>query len=248
MNSKLLRMLGIAIIGAPAAVYAQTTTLDYQGNVMSGSSSYLPTGFTWPSEGGVVLPSSPFTATYTASITLTGSLAANNLYITSYDVSLSGSNGYTDGSNSKSAGPSSPIFDESPGGTSFCGSLTGSCIDLTTANGAITGASIQIFSSGYHVSTTTFRIGSEGDWYNAQASGTNGGCNIPYIPGTVYTGPTINPCTVSSGNTMAGSWTVTQAPELDGSPALSGMMLLLGGVAVLRGNKSTRTSSPVKLN
>jgi hypothetical protein len=33
MNSKLLRVLSIAIIGAPAAVYAQTTTLDYQGNV-----------------------------------------------------------------------------------------------------------------------------------------------------------------------------------------------------------------------
>jgi hypothetical protein len=228
MNSKLLRVLSIAIVGAPAAVYAQTTTLDYQGNV-----------------GGVVLPSSPLTATYTASITLTGSLAANNLYITSYDVSLSGSNGYSDGSNSGSAGPSSPIFIESPGGTSFCGSLTGSCIDLTTANGAITGASIQIFSSGYHVSTTTFRIGSEGDWYNSQASGTNGGCNIPYIPGTVYTGPTINPCTVSSGNTMAGSWTVTQAPELDGSSALSGMMLLLGGAAVLRGSNRPARRLPL---
>jgi hypothetical protein len=137
MNSKLLGMLGVAIIGAPAALNAQTTTLAYQGNVMSGSSSYLPSGFTYPSEGGVVLPSSPFSGTYTASITLTGSLAANNLYITSYSLSLTGSNGYTDGSSSDSAGPASPIYVEYPGGTSFCGSLTGSCIDLTTANGAV---------------------------------------------------------------------------------------------------------------
>jgi len=42
---------------------------------------------------------------------------------------------------------------------------------------------------------------------------------------------------------MAGSWTVTQAPELGGSSALSGMMLLLGGAAVLMGK-----SSRVKLN
>jgi|HubBroStandDraft_1064217.scaffolds.fasta_scaffold06705_8 hypothetical protein len=235
MNSKLLGMLGVAIIGAPAALNAQTTTLAYQGNVMSGSSSYLPSGFTYPSEGGVVLPSSPFSGTYTASITLTGSLAANNLYITSYSLSLTGSNGYTDGSSSDSAGPASPIYVEYPGGTSFCGSLTGSCIDLTTANGAITGASIEIFSSGYHESTTVFGLESSGDWYSSQANGTNGGCNIPYAPGSVYTGPTINPCTVSAGNAAAGNWTVSHVPEMDGSSALSGMMLLIGGAAVLRG-------------
>jgi hypothetical protein len=50
---------------------------------------------------------------------------------------------------------------------------------------------------------------------------------------------------VSSGNTMAGSWTVTQAPELDGSSALSGMMLLLGGAAVLRGSNRPARRLPL---
>jgi hypothetical protein len=246
MNSKLLGLLGIAIVVAPLAVSAQTTSLDYQGNVMSGSSSYLPTGFTYPSEGNAVLPSTPFTGTYTASITLTGSLAANDLFITSYTLSLNGNNGYgyTDESSSDSAGPSSPIFIESPGGTSFCGSLSGSCIDLTSANGAITGASIEIFSSGYHVSTTVFGIAASGDFYNSQANGTNGSCQyeIPSSPGAVYTGPTINPCAVIAGNEAAGTWTVSQTPEIDASSAVSGMMLLIGGAAVLRGKRARKLS------
>jgi hypothetical protein len=36
----------------------------------------------------------------------------------------------------------------------------------------------------------------------------------------------------------AGTWTVTQTPEIDLSFALSGVMLLVGGVAVLRGGRA----------
>jgi hypothetical protein len=36
----------------------------------------------------------------------------------------------------------------------------------------------------------------------------------------------------------AGTWTVTQTPEIDLSFALSGVTLLVGGVAVLRGGRA----------
>ncbi len=245
MNNNLLGMLGTALIAAPLAASAQTTVLDYQGNLMLGSSTYLPTGFTTPNNGNIVLPTTGFEGTFTASITLAGSLAANDLYITSYNLSLNGSNGYSDGSNSAYAYISSPIFAEVPqGGTSFCGSPLGSCIDLTANHGAITGADIEIFSNGYHASTSVFDIGPSGDSYNFQLATTNGTCQnyVPISPGsggyTVYLGPAINPCSASIGNATAGTWTVTQTPEIDLSFALSGVMLLVGGVAVLRGGRA----------
>jgi len=66
-------ILGLAtvLIAGPIAVNAQVTTLEYQGDVITGTSTYLPSGFVAPTCTNCalpVLPSSRFVGSFTASI------------------------------------------------------------------------------------------------------------------------------------------------------------------------------------
>lgn len=212
MKNGLLGILSVVIMGTPVAANSQTITLQYQGNSITGSSDYLPTGFTTPPDGNIVLPTMPYTGVYTASITVTGSIAAQDLYITFYNVSLNDAFG-GNGSTATGGGGdiSSPIFSEVPqGSTTFCDSPLGSCIYLTASNGTIIGAQIDINSSGYNDSGSEMGAGGA-DGYFFQYATTEGTCitQAPAEPGGVYTGPTINPCDVTAGNAPAGTWTVT---------------------------------------
>jgi hypothetical protein len=56
----------------------------------------------------------------------------------------------------------------------------------------------------------------------------------------------ICPCQVNVGNKEAGEWHVktTQVPEIDPASAASGLTLLLGGLAALRGRRAKRKNAP----
>jgi hypothetical protein len=241
MKGKALSVLAMQLAGSIAA-NAQITTLEYQGNVMSGISTYLPSGFV-TSTLMPPLPTASFTGTFTASVTLSGSISANDLLLVSYGVNLNGSNGTSFALNNISAGQA-PVIPE--GAPDFC-SATGSCIDLTTAKGAITGATIEFLNTPYHGSQSEVTIGPTGDSFSYLFASINGTCENMFYPVSSsseysYPGATINPCTVKVSNTKAGGWTVTRTPEIDPASAASGLTLLLASLAVLRGRRSRMPS------
>jgi hypothetical protein len=128
----------------------------------------------------------------------------------------------------------SPVFvDISTGGGSlFRGDFTFS----TNATGAIDGWSILLDGSvpgpgGYELSATSVdRGGVGGDSATLSAA-----CTAFFNSGP----PQSFGCASSGRNTTPGVWTspATQAPEIDPASAASGLTLLLGGVAVLRGRR-----------
>jgi hypothetical protein len=237
MKRKTIGLLTVLLLIGPIAAIAQITTLEYQGNVMSGTSTYLPSGFVTQNPDPP-LPTSPVTGTLTASIMLSGSISANDLELVSYGASFSGSNGT---SFSLYAGPGpAPIVPNGP--LDLC-SGTGSCIDLTTAHGAITGATIDFLSNVYNGSQFEATIGPTGDSYSYLYANSNGTCEdmfyqIANSSGFYYPGRTINPCTVQVSNTRAGDWTVTRTPEIDPASAAGGLTFFLGGLVVLRGRRT----------
>jgi hypothetical protein len=173
MNFKMLRIL--SLLFAPMAANAQFTTLDYQGNVMSGGDQL--SGF----------------------ITLSGSGAASN--VTSFQFNV------TDGT---------PLGD---------GPYPS--IALTTANGVVTGAIVDWDKpaiGGSYIFDISFSIGPHGDTYNNFAAGGPSGECLPY-------------CGVMESNSTPGVWEVVRAPEIDPASAASGLTLLLGSIAVLRGRR-----------
>jgi hypothetical protein len=178
MNYKILRIL--SLLFAPMAANAQFTTLDYQGNVMSGGDQL------------------------SGSITLSGSGAASN--VTSFQFNVSDGTQLGDGPY--------PI------------------IELTTANGVVTGAIVDWDKpaiGGSYIFDVSFNIGPQGDTYNNIVAGGPSGECLPY-------------CGVMESNSTPGVWEVVRAPEIDPESAASGLTLLLGGLAVLRGWRSAARS------
>jgi hypothetical protein len=235
MNRKILGLLGVAMVAAPIAATAQTTTLEYQGDVITGISTYLPNGFT----GGeyAPLPTSPFVGSFSASITVDGSVRANDLNITAANFVFGGSN-FVSGNGatfSLEMAQSPQSIASAQGAPNFC--VLEGCVDLTISHGAITGATVDINSLIYNASDYLYGIGPHGDFID-YAYGNEGGCpNFPPPSGT-YTGPTISPCSLGGSNTRAGTWIVSRVPEIDPSLTMSGVMLLIGGLAVLRGRRA----------
>ncbi len=77
--------------------------------------------------------------------------------------------------------------------------------------------------------------GATGDWYDFEP-----GANTGQSDGCTYTPP--GNCGSTAGSSGAvGSWSVTSAPELDPTSATSGLVVLVGSLAVL-GGRRRRTS------
>jgi hypothetical protein len=227
------KILGlVALLTGPAS--AQETTLDFQGG-MTGTSTFLPTGLTAPANGDIPnLPTAPVVGAFSGSIVVDGSISAHNLSLVDFDFIFTGSNGTPF---SVDAGPGQFAF-FSGGGVKFT-SPTGE-IDLTTSNGAITGASVFLSDSFSHGPTETLSLGAGGGSFTWEFGSTDGNCNNlkPQFAGGVYTGNTINPCNLQVSGS-SGTWlvTTTAAPEIDPASAATGLTLLLGGLAVLRGRR-----------
>jgi hypothetical protein len=123
----------------------------------------------------------------------------------------------------------------------FSFAIRSSSGEIRTKNHSHLGASIDINGYGTHQDSTSIVIGPSGDSLDFTYIRQEVGCGTiaNTFGGTVYQGATINPCTLEVSNKTAGGWlvTTTQAPEIDPASAASGLTLLLGGLAVLRGRR-----------
>lgn len=257
MTNRIHGLLAIILV-APFAANAQITTLEYQGDVISGTSTYLPNGTTCTQGpdgtcGSVTLPTSPFVGSFTASIVIEGTVSANNLTLVSDSFSFNGANFMGGSGTSFSLALLTGLPFISSGGTGF--NSFGGSINLTTSNGTITGAVVDInggAGGGGRSDNELYDIGPGGDSFiYGYTQGTNGGCENIITDGgestsnglgtVTYTGGTINPCSLSGSNTTAGTWIVsTPAPEIDPASAASGLTLLLGSAFVLRSRRSVK--------
>jgi hypothetical protein len=234
MNRRTL-LLAATLMAGSAAASAQTTTLEYLGSVMTGSSDYLPSGYTGGEFGP--LPTSPFIGNLSATIVLQGSVAANDLTFVSDTFSLNGINIVNGAPTNFSIG-----FYLGPAPYSNYPQLDNcsdaGCIDLTTSkSGAINGAVVNISAWGEANDTNNFSITPTGDSVGFIYATGMGGCeDFPPSgpPGLTYQGGTINPCDLSGSNTTPGAWIVSTVPEIDPASAVSGLTLLLGSFVVLR--------------
>jgi hypothetical protein len=122
---------------------------------------------------------------------------------------------------------------------------------LTNSRGAITGATVDLTGVEYGTATqsqlTIVATGVTGAYQGFIPPSTGYACTAAPLtfsgayPNGIYTGPTIKNCNVNVSSSQSGQWTV--APEIDPTSAASGLALLLGGVAVLRGRRGVPKTS-----
>jgi hypothetical protein len=216
------------------ALGAQTTTLEYHGELMTGTSASLLNGSTGPDQEYLPLTTEPFEGRITGTLTVSGQPNSNDLALVSYNFFLTGEDGLRIG---LYAGPAPLIYD---GGTSnsFCG--YDGCIDLTMLNNSFVGAALDLSDDTYHSDQSEFVVSPLGDSVFYLQASTQGTCQTEYFGSPnpdgsfTYNGPTVRDCSVDASNSDPGRWSVMKAPELDGTSALGALTLLLGSLAVLR--------------
>ena len=212
MNSKILGLLAVGMMAGPISGNAQPTTYTYQGAAFTAFTQDItpPAGFT-----SVSVPSNFGVGPLNGFITLSAPLGdnLNNVTVTPTFVDISS---YI-----------SPLF-------------KGIFAFSTDGHGAIDGWSISLDGSiggpgGYTLTAASSDIGGVGG--DSAAMSTT--C-------TAFFSPSPKPphgfgCGASGSNMKAGVWSsATKAPEIDPASAASGLTLLLGGIAVLRGRPGPR--------
>jgi hypothetical protein len=215
MNYKILGSAAVALLAGPIGANAQATTYTYQGAPFFGGFDVSP-----PAGADSFTVPAAAVGTLNGFIILSAPLGdnLNNVSVTPTFVDIS-----------TGPPPTAPFPTVPP---LFRGDFTFS----TNANGAIDGWSISLDGSvpgpgGYELSATSVdRGGVGGD--SATMSGT---CTAFFKFGS----PQSFGCGSSGSNTTPGVWTspATRAPEIDPASAVSGLTLLLGGLAVLRGRR-----------
>ncbi len=225
-------LAALVLLSGPLVANAQQTTLDYQGSTMSGTAAISTNDCCQNTQSG------PATGTLDASIVLNGSLSANDLTVTSLNITVNGQSGlpgFTSGVLAEN--PGSPFVYQQNSNTSW--TLEAALgvfnappdgLQLTTANGAITGATISYESVEYHQPSYDVNIGGGSDSYNY---GSAYGCAFQ-----------LNSCffQMDVSSSRPGHWTVTTttAPEIDPASAAGGLTLLLGSLLVLRGRRAVK--------
>lgn len=229
MQWRVVALMAASLAFGTGMAQAQSTVLEYQGNIMIGTNTSLPTG-----QSSLPLPSAPFGGYFTALINLEGPIGPTSLMLQSWQVNLDGTNGIN---LTFGGGNEAPILlNCCLNGSGFVGPDE---IGITTLDGAITGATMGIGLNFYHSPTAEITIGPAGDSIFYQYGTTQGACEnmVPaYSGGSPYEGPPINPCLVDASTDKPGRWTVSAAPEIDPRFGITALTLLLGGLAVLRGS------------
>lgn len=222
-------LTALVLLSAAAVANAQQTTLDFQDDIMSGTASISTNGCCLNTQNA------PATGTLDVSIVLNGSLGANDLTVTSLNITVNGQSGLPGITSAILAENVSPYIYQQNSNTSWTLLAYGGILNyspglqLTTSNGTITGANISYESGGYHSPTYGVDIGGNG--------GADFSYSYPY--GCAFQ---LRSCIfdmdVVSGSSP-GHWTVTTttAPEIDPASAASALTLLLGGLLVLRGRR-----------
>jgi hypothetical protein len=240
---RIVGLLAAATLAGPTVASAQITTLDYQGYVMGGTSTLLPANYV-----GIV-PSAPLhtastTATFDAQVVFSGSVAANDLAIVSYQVDLAGNNGST--FEFANLGITPPMFEVPQAGGGLCdveSAAVSGCVQLTAAGSSVTGATFDLKTDYTKESNYQFVIGPNGDSFSYSHPMQNlRDCQFVSGGGENFVGSTTNPpCTVNLSNPTAGVWTIqsVSAPEIDVAGTASSLTLLLGSLAVMRGGRRT---------
>ncbi len=216
MNRRILGLLAAAALAGPTVASAQTTILDYQGYGMGGTSTIFNTGSYVLDElfaGPQTFTTLSTTASLNAQITVTGSVAQNDLSIASFQVNVIGNNGSNFEYTNLTAGTNLefPPTLQAGGGQCFTESfsLIG-CVKLTTSGNAVTGATFDMLTGYIKASNLAFSIGPNGDSFSSANAPFNtcGGGGFDIV-GTGYTGPAGGqagnaPCTVKVSNPTAG--------------------------------------------
>jgi hypothetical protein len=204
MKLRWMGLLGVfTTIIASTGADAQTTTLYYQSNEMTGTSDYLTAGAT-------SLTTAPVFGSLSGTIVLTGSIAASDLELGSYSFSFSGNDGSpftVDASQ-----PSPAVLSSGTGQFLGPGGLNFSVI---TSNGAITGVSgsPSASESPYGGFITLLSLEPSGDTFRYEyANNVLGGCENQVQPPGTAAGQSINPCDVNVSSSAAGVWTVETSP------------------------------------
>jgi hypothetical protein len=236
MNSKLLGLLAVGTLVGPIAANAQITTLEYQSN-LTGNTTYLgynpiPLNRETQEQFAAAFDHAPFIGNITASFVIVQNGSDEFL---SGGVSVMGV-GYNGTNIDFGSGVLADNIRDTSQPLQLRSAFGTGTIDLIKSNGAITGATMQLYFSGYHEPEISLSISPDDHAYVSYLDATNGLCTLlgPDNP---------NPCTVSASSKSAGVWQVTQAPEIDPASTASGLTLLLGGVAVLRGRRTKLTPS-----
>jgi hypothetical protein len=202
--------------------YTQTTVLAYQGNVMTGTSTAAPNGVLAAlNYDPDLLPVLPTLGAFSADITLSGSLAKDDLAITGWVVDLTLNNGTVVSLDNLGGGPSQ--FIPAYGGvttteTSVCAAgskWVGGCVDLTTEGNAVTGATFNLFSSLAHSPNFNLTIGPTGDSFSSTTYAPTNTCPSGFgdIVFTYAGPPGYVPCSVNISSSKPGVWVRTDAPE-----------------------------------
>jgi hypothetical protein len=238
MNRKILGLLAACCVVGPLTATAQTTTLDYLGYVMGGTSTLLPANYVGP------VPLAPLQTISTigafdAQVTFSGSVDQNDLAIVSVHADFTGYNGNVFQFTNLGGGPNiftTPQAGEQCQTESF--SVSG-CVNLTTSGEAVTGATFALSSDYIKGSNYKVIIGPNGDSFSySYPNQPVQSCTPVFGSGEAFTGSTTNPpCTVNVSNPTAGVWSVASAPEIDPKGMAGGLTLLLGSLAVLRGRR-----------
>jgi hypothetical protein len=230
MNIKLLGLLTITLMAEPMCANAQITTLEYQSNTLTGSTTYynnpIPPIFLTPQQFAASFTTAPFIGTITESLSVINDNPGESL---SGVVNLTGYNG-----TSISLGVDVSAFGNTPQSLTTYAGASGT-IDLIESKGAITGATMDITFSSYHSPTMYLTIGPTGDSFVYTYAGTNGPC-------TQQGADEPNPCTIGAYSDAAGVWQVSRVPEIGPASVAGELTLVLGGVAVLRGRRRLESS------
>lgn len=204
LNISCLMATSATLALAPLLCLAQTTELQYQGDVIEGTLDYLPANYPISSPS---LPTATFIGTFTGSMKLTGSVKAKNLKLDSYKFQFTGDS-YTGLSLEKftlnlSLSFGAPVERISP--TKFCADL-GCVTVITGSNGSIIGASVvvnKLPDSGVSIPTTLGTLDDSGDSISyTYADPSLGSCINLLMTGS---GP-LYPCDVNGSTHTSGKW------------------------------------------
>jgi hypothetical protein len=210
MKSKILGLLAVGSMVGPITANAQSTTYTYQGATLNGGLDISPPAGSTSFSVPPILP----VGTLSGSVTLSAPLGdnLNNFSVTPTEITM-----LTGGV-----------------GLEFRSTVAFS----TNGKGAIDGWSMSL--AGF--------VGGPGGWTETLTSSDIGGVGGDFATisanCTAFFPPSLLPpqsfnCGSTGSNTKPGVWTSPPAktPEIDPASAASGLTLLLGGVAVLRGQR-----------
>jgi len=215
MNSKFLGLLAAGLMAAPMGANASSVTYTYQGaNFTAGSIDISPP----PGATSYTVPPNlgvgPLSGFITLSAPLGDNLNNGSVWPTYVDITTG----------------SSPLFN-------------GVFAFSTNSSGAIDGWSMSLSGSiggpgGYTLTATSVDIGGMGG--DSATMATTCTAYFPLQP------PQSFGCGSTGSNTTPGVWTspAIRAPEIDPASATTGLMLLLGGIAVLRERQQQPMAGP----